>query len=402
MSSLLEGRRSIAGRRKFLAMGAAAAAAAGLGVGLLRHLLQPDPETSTRILVARGFVPRIVARSGYRPVAESGYVWHPAPDGGGCFATDDGGWIYVSNGEVPREGCVGALRFDAGGQRVDAYAILRGSNKNCSGCETPWNTWLSCEETNRGVVWECDPFGARAAVAHRSLGLFKHESACVDPLTFRVYLTEDMIDGCLYRFTPAYRVPGQRPDLSRGRLEVALVSGGKVRWQPLADPLAHDTPLRYQVAGSARFKGGEGIDLYDRSLRFTTKLDNRVWQIDLRDDSIGVLHDLSANEALIDDIVHDAVGNMLIAEEGSTMRVLFFPGGSGAPATLLRLSGHPDSEITGLAFDPGGTRLYFSSQRGNTGEDVDGITFELRGDFTATSNASSLVEWNLQHAAADA
>ena len=51
-------------------------------------------------------------------------------------------------------------------------------------------------------MWECDPFNRHAAFALPGLGVFKHDSDSVDPLTHQVYLTEDEVDGCLYRFTP--------------------------------------------------------------------------------------------------------------------------------------------------------------------------------------------------------
>ena len=43
------------------------------------------------------------------------------------------------------------------------------------------------------------------------MGIFKHEAAAVDARGRRVYLTEDLIDGGLYRFTPT-----RWPDLSAG------------------------------------------------------------------------------------------------------------------------------------------------------------------------------------------
>ena len=46
---------------------------------------------------------------------------------------------------------------------------------------------------------------------------------------------------------------------------------------------------------------------------------------------------------------------------------------------IVRVVGHKKSEITGPAFDPSGTRLYFSSQRGKNG--FTGITFEVTGPF---------------------
>ncbi|MEO0336367.1 MAG: flagellar motor protein MotB, partial [Pseudomonadota bacterium] len=37
----------------------------------------------------------------------------------------------------------------------DAYRILDGTNQNCAGGPTTWNTWLSCEEIAFGRVYEC-------------------------------------------------------------------------------------------------------------------------------------------------------------------------------------------------------------------------------------------------------
>ena len=54
---------------------------------------------------------------------------------------------------------------------------------------------------------------------------------------------------------------------------------------------------------------------------------------------------------------------------------------AGAVVPMLQLVGHSSSEITGPAFDPGGGRLYFSSQRGTTGNSADGVTFEITGPF---------------------
>ncbi|MFD0469245.1 hypothetical protein ACFQ0B_13695 [Nonomuraea thailandensis] len=80
-----------------------------------------------------GFTGRVVARTG-RGVG--GTLWHPAPDGGACFA-DGAGWIYVSNSEVPLIGGASAIRFRADGSIERAYRILSGTNLNCAGGATP-------------------------------------------------------------------------------------------------------------------------------------------------------------------------------------------------------------------------------------------------------------------------
>ena len=90
----------------------------------------------------------------------------PPPTVARCSRTDDGGWIYVSNSETPPQvgGGASALRFSSNGDIVDAYRILSDTWQNCAGGATPWGTWLSCEETDAGHVWECDPLGERDGV----------------------------------------------------------------------------------------------------------------------------------------------------------------------------------------------------------------------------------------------
>src|SRR3712207_7932923 len=44
---------------------------------------------------------------------------------------------------------------------------------------------------------------------------------------------------------------------------------------------------------------------------------------------------------------------------------------------FLRVVGHAGSEVTGIAFNPAGDRLYFSSQRGSSGT---GVTFVVRSE----------------------
>ncbi len=384
-------------RRKFIGLGVGTLALAGLGASLHEWAQSPDAEFVTHIRVQQGFSSRIIARSGERLIPNSYYRWHSAPDGGGCFAAPDGGWIYVSNSELTPGGAVSALRFAADGGIIDCYSILAGARHNCSGCETPWNTWLSCEEHSRGIVWECDPYGIDKALARPALGLFKHESAVVDPLSGRIYMTEDRRDGGLYRFTSAQVALPAAADLAQGLLEVATLRDDKISWSRVPDPLATSNPLRYQVSGSASFNGGEGIDILGRNLWFTTKGDDRIWQLDLLDGRLGVLHDLGGRISEVDDITHTAAGDIVIAEEGSPLRILALPVGSGQLVTLAELPGHRDSEITGLAFDPSGERLYFSSQRGNTGLGENGISFEIRGDFRQLGGNAPLVEWQLEH-----
>ena len=355
--------------------------AASLSRVSLGGLLPPD---QNGVRLPAGFTSRIVARSGQMI---SGYRWHAAPDGGATFATDESGWIYVSNSELDNKtGGAGALRFNQQGEIVDAYSILNNTTRNCAGGHTPWQTWLSCEEVEQGRVWECDPFGRKAAQVRNALGLFRHEAVAVDTKNKQLYLTEDEKDGCLYRYTARSFDAAGNPNLDDGFLEVAEVIEGRigvVRWHKLPDPLAAKVPARKQIVQSTAFKGGEGIWYHQGIIYFTTKGDNRVWAYDVRQNHLSIVY----NAALylqpvltgVDNITANAAGELLVAEDGGDMQIVVLTAGQALP--LLQVVGHDRSEITGPAFSPDGSRLYFSSQRGKTGNSGDGITFEITGPF---------------------
>ena len=340
------------------------------------------PADANGVRLPEGCSSRIVAESSISPLGGCEYVWHAAPDGGACFEDDGGGWIYVSNSELDDYGGgVGALRFDADGRLVDAYPVLRGTSRNCSGGATPWGTWLSCEEIDRGRVWECDPQGIKAAVVRPALGVFRHEAATVDSLNRKLYLTEDQSDGCLYRFTPF-----DYPDLSAGKLEAArVVSGetGKLEWLEIRDPSAKKTATRFQTQAT-QFRGGEGIVYFGGKVYFTTKGDNRVWVLDINSQVISILYDDSTflDPVLtgVDNITVSSDGSLYVAEDGGNMQIVVIEN-DGAINPLIELEGHDKSEIAGIAFSPDGSRLYFSSQRGKSGDDLDGLTFEIQGPF---------------------
>jgi sugar lactone lactonase YvrE len=361
-----------------------------MGLGAVRRVLAAPrvtdgpygplgPPDANGLKLPKGFTSRVIARGG-RPVGRSGYVWHTAPDGGATFPGTDGGWIYVSNSEVNApNGGVGAIRFDRAGNVVDAYPIATKTSRNCAGGPTPWGTWLSCEEHETGRVWECDPTGRRKAVVRPALGVFQHESAAVDPVNKRVYLTEDEPDGRFYRFTPK-----RYPSLDAGTLEVAQVSvpDGATKWIRVPDPTAASTVTRRQVPLSTVFNGGEGTWYAAGAVYFTTKGDDRVWAYDTEDDRMSVIYDpvtiVNAPLRGVDNITGSKSGDLFVAEDGGDLEIVMITPDETV-ARLLHLTGaaHEGSEIAGPAFDPSNKRLYFSSQRG----DGKGITFEVRGPF---------------------
>ncbi len=372
-----------------LGLGAAAGALVGgraqascAGFGAL------GPADANGLRLPAGFQSRVVATSG-QLVSGTAHVWHAAPDGGATFATPGGGWVYVSNSELGGgSGGAGALAFAADGSVVGAYSILSGTSRNCAGGPTPWGTWLSCEEVSDGEVYECDPLAPGSqGVARPALGWFDHEAAAVDPVAGRVYLTEDRSDGRLYRFTPlAY------PSLAAGALEAAQVldsalqgpiAPGQVRplaWHavPTPNPGAGGTATRHQAPASTAFNGGEGCWAHGGAVVFTTKGDNRVWRLDPAADTLEILYDLATSPdpelSGVDNVTVSPCGDVYVAEDVGNLEVVALTAG-GAVEPVARLVGVGGTEITGPAFSPDGSRLYFSSQRNP------GVTFEVSGPF---------------------
>lgn len=340
-------------------------------------------------------------------------------------------------------GGVSAIRFDRGGRIVDAYRILGASDLNCAGGPTPWGTWLSGEEWDVGLatqdqyaaglrddlgadraaavavhffrdgvaaghIWECDPQDRGEGVALPALGRFAHEAAAVDPATNIVYMTEDQHDGLLYRFVPSMPHLGGRPDLGAGRLEAArivdpglvLTGTSPVAWLPVPDPGATTAPTRSQVPGATRFERGEGMWFDSGTVYFTTTADERVWSYECSRAQISVIHDRASAgpDAPLrnpDNItVNPRTGDLLVAEDPDDLELVLItaPGDDVGRVTapFARFTPAPGvaqvrTEITGPCFDPSGTRLYVSSQRGIETSSFPfpqrGITYEITGPF---------------------
>lgn len=342
-----------------------------------------QPANAHGIQLPSGFTSEIVARS-TQVVSGTSYAWHSAPDGGACFA-DGTGWIYVSNSEMSSGSGGGAsmIRFDSSGSVTAASRILSGTNRNCAGGKTPWDTWLSCEEVDTGRVWETFPFGG-TAVARPAMGRFNHEAAAADPVRQVIYLTEDKTDGCFYRF-----IPTTWGNLSAGTLQ-ALKAGtatsGSFTWGTVPDPDGSPTATRNQVSGAKRFNGGEGCHYANDTVWFTTKGDNRVWQINLANSTYELAYDDNlvnpgpAPLTGVDNITGSTFGDLYVAEDGGNMEVCMITQDDKI-SVFMRITGQSSSEITGPAFNPAGNRLYLSSQRGTTGSSSGGITYCITGPF---------------------
>ena len=225
-------------------------------------------------------------------------------------------------------------------------------------------------------------FYTPASEVRPAMGVFNHEAAAADPGLEVIYLTEDDPTGGLYRFRP-----DTWGDLSAGTLEVLADVDGALRWLAVPDPAGVSSPAavatKDQVEGIRRFDGGEGADVIDGALYFSTKGDNRLWRLDpVGDDGaeVTVVWDsATADDGVViedvDNVVVGPGGLPFVAEDGDAQHLVVV-GPDGDMWPVAQSVETPDSEIAGPAFSPDGTRVYFSSQRSP------GRTFEVTGPFT--------------------
>lgn len=248
-------------------------------------------------------------------------------DGMGCFALDNERVVLVRNHELspmeeteisvhPHPTTKEALAYDydaqqrplPGGtshiiynlkkqQTENQFMSLLGTIRNCSGGTTPWQTWLTCEESvvnasngigkDHGYVFEV-PANITSMVKANpivAMGRFNHEAACVDPRTGIVYLTEDRHNSLFYRF-----IPNQAEKLHEGGRLQALALKNQPKfdsrnwnapqmlinktydctWVDLNDVHSPNDDLRLRgfSQGAALFARGEGVHWGNNELFF--------------------------------------------------------------------------------------------------------------------------------------
>ncbi|MDQ4118514.1 MAG: PhoX family protein [Actinomycetota bacterium] len=317
-----------------------ASALAGLGIGIAgtvgtmaapaafaqpRHgagygPLVADPKKL--LALPEGFRYTVVAEAGVTTLSDGGEPTPSDTDGTACFPRASGGYTLVDNHEIGggephrvpnRDGLTydpaaggGTTNVEVGanGERIGEYVSVAGTHNNCAGGVTPWDTWLTCEETeakagtdglteDHGFVFEVSPVGAEnpgnSPVPLRFMGRFAHEAVAVDPRDNTIYLTEDAStpNGLLYRWVPPRGFRGGKWELKKlaesaggdtaGRFQAMRALRGdqhvrdlseatrrgtsyRVEWVDVPDRLAATTPTRTQlpadrITRSRKFEG---------------------------------------------------------------------------------------------------------------------------------------------------
>ena len=339
-----------------------------------------------------GFSYTVVARAGVTSL-DSGEATPSRTDGTACFVRHGGnGSVLVVNHEIAAQPTaigvphLDGLTYDEGRafggttnievdkerNRIRENVSLAGTFVNCAGGKTPWQTWLSCEETEvvpdavngllqrHGYVFEVDPHEPAANLHPKPLkflGRFAHEAVAVDPDLHVIYETEDATapNGHFYRWTPPdSALPLGKGSLralpdDAGTLEAMQASSGgvpvpdlstatepgttyDVTWEPVPERDATATPLRVQVAATRSRKlegcwwGDGGAYVVASFARVTdgsaVQHDGQVWFFDPLTQTLtlklrfAVTPDQAVDVDGPDNITISPYGGVILAEDG--------------------------------------------------------------------------------------
>ena len=348
------------------------------------------------LLLSTGLKSKIIAESG-KPLPVTDQKFITLPDGAACFPTNEGGWVYVINSEdSDKKGGVGAIYFNSTGQMVDYKVILKNTSRNCSGGKTPWNTWVSCEESRGGQCFECDPNGIHPAtktvLGDKKGGRF--EAVAYDE-EFNSCVTEDSAKGALRRYTPD---KGELEDTLNTTKYWKVLQGnnGSIDYLVLNPDTKCSGSFKWTSnhnvgRSSARkhFPNTEGIEYYNRKIYFTAKKNKVLIALNLQSgfyeatSTTGGLFDGQPDQIKVPTKHIKHLGGtdiMHFTEDFRSSGIHTRDLKNGKFFTVAHSLSHK-SETTGIAFSPDMRHFYFCIQKAGLCFDitrVDGLGFGNR------------------------
>ena len=289
------------------------------------------------------------------------------------------------------------LIINENGTLDQEFVSLAGTNRNCSGGTTPWNSWISCEEDTAIYKLKNRNSGEEIIKKHGynfevpsqgkitkptpllSMGRFRHEAIAVDPKTGYIYQTEDQNDSCFYRFRPH-----QPQNLQAGGILEALVikeipridtsknypinQPKSVQWVKLENVDPVEDTLRYEAQnkGAAIFKRGEGICLANGEFYFTcTSGGNaekgQIFRYNPAQETISLFVESPGAEILDypDNLIMSPFGDLIVCEDGRGEQFLIGVTPEGQYYRLAR-NAYNNSEFAGVCFSPNGQTMFFN------------------------------------------
>jgi hypothetical protein len=405
----------------------------------------------------KGFTAQVISRAGEK--MHDDLLSPGAHDGMGAFRGKSGKVILVRNHElVPyaangpfgsdyslrdkinkdkvydfgkgEKTCVGGtttMVYDEEKGKVELeYLSLVGTVRNCAGGITPWNSWITCEESDlkkgdeQGALEKDHGYNFEVKASEqislsdprpiKAMGRFVHEAVAVHRATGIVYQTEDIADGCFYRY-----VPNEYGNLHKGgKLQALALKEWKsadtrnwpettksfpqkksfdVQWVDLDNVEAPDNDLRIRAfaKGAAKFARGEGVwfgknELYFACTNGGAKTYGQIFKYtpsryegkSLEKTSAGKLElFLEPNNTNIfqhcDNLTVAPWGDVVICEDKRDPRIIGITR-EGKSYEIAKNIGYSQSEFAGPVFSPSGKTLFINIQK-------PGLTLAITGPW---------------------